>query len=113
MQLSTIQTIKIAISSTTGLSYDALHIYVSLSVFFITAIVLHKPLRSLTPWLTVLLVAVAGELLDRRDDLNQLHYWRWGASLHDVVNTMFWPSVFLCMARCGRFFKSTPGDEWA
>ena len=106
MELSTVQTIKMAVSSTIGLSYDALHVYVSLAVFFTTASVFHKSLRSLIPWLVVLLVAVAGELLDRRDDLSQLHYWRWGASLHDVGNTMFWPSVFLIMARCGVLYNN-------
>jgi hypothetical protein len=105
MELSTVQVIKMAVSSTVGLSYDGLHVYVSLMVFFMIARILHKPLSSLTPWFAVLLIGVAGEVLDRRDDLNQLHHWRWEASLHDIVNTMFWPSVILLMARCGQYFK--------
>src|SRR3569832_603480 len=105
MEISTVQTIKMAVSSTVGLSYDGLHVYVSLMVFFMAARILNKPLHSPMPWLAVLLIAIAGEVLDRRDDFNQLHHWRWEASLHDIVNTLFWPSIILLMARYGQYFN--------
>lgn len=107
METSTAQAIKLAIVSATGLSKDALHIYVGLTFLLTAAAILRKPLRSIIPWLVVLTLAVAGEMVDMRDDITSLGYWRWGASLHDVLNTLFWPSVLLFLARCGIFFGAS------
>jgi hypothetical protein len=101
MEISTVQAIKLAIVSATGLSKDALHIYVGLAVLLAAAAILRKPLRSIIPWLVVLIVAVSGELVDMHDDIASLGYWRWGASLHDVLNTLFWPTVLVLLARLG------------
>lgn len=103
MEISIVQSIKHEIVATVGLSKDALHIYVGLAVFLAAAAVLRKPLRSIIPWLMVLAISVAGELLDMRDDITRLGYWRWGTSLHDVLNTLFWPTVLLLLARMGIF----------
>ena len=99
MKTSAFQSAKLAIISAAGLPKDALHIYVGLAVFLSVAVILRRPLRSLLPWFAVVAVACAGELLDRRDDLATLGRWRWDASLHDVVNTLFWPTVLLILAR--------------
>jgi hypothetical protein len=99
MATSTVQSIKLAIVSATGLSKDALHIYVGLAVFLTVALFSKKGFASWRPWLVVLVIAVGGELLDMRDDFVSLGYWRWRASAHDVVNTCFWPTVLLVLAR--------------
>ena len=110
METSAVQAIKLAIVTATGLSKDALHIYIGLTVLLITAAVLQKPLRSTIPWLAVFTLAVAGELVDMRDDIASLGYWRWGASLHDAINTLFWPTVLLWLARAGVLFGAS-GDR--
>lgn len=107
METSAIQSIKLVIVAVTGLSKDALHIYVGLAVFLAAAIVLRKPLRSNTPWFMVIGVAITGEVLDMRDDVASFGYWRWSASLHDILNTLFWPTVFLLFAKSGIFFQSS------
>ncbi|KQT31050.1 hypothetical protein [Methylophilus sp. Leaf414] len=107
METSAIQSIKLAIVAATGLSKDALHIYVGLAVFLVAAIVFRKPLRSNVPWFVVVSVAITGEVLDMRDDIASLGYWRWGASLHDILNTLFWPSVFLLLAKYGIIFHAS------
>ena len=107
METSAVQSIKLAIVAATGLSKDALHIYVSLTVFLAAAVVLRKPLRSIVPWLVIFAMAIAGEVLDMRDDIASLGYWRWGASLHDVLNTLFWPTVLLVIAKLGFFQTSS------
>lgn len=107
METSAIQSIKLAIVAATGLSKDALHIYVGLAVFLAAVILLRKPLRSIVPWLMVVSVAITGEVLDMRDDISSLGYWRWGASLHDIFNTLFWPSVLLLLAKFGIFFHTS------
>jgi hypothetical protein len=97
--MSGFQELKATIVATTGLSKDALHIYLGLLVLFGVALVLRQSLRSVLPWLAVVLVAVLLELPDMRDDFNSVGHWRWQASLHDIVNTLFWPTVLLFLAR--------------
>jgi hypothetical protein len=43
--------------------------------------------------LPVFIVAGAMEFLDLRDDLTSLGYMRWSASGHDLINTIFWPTI--------------------
>lgn len=104
MESSAVQIIKLAIVAATGLSKDALHIYVGLMVFLGGVFVTRRPIGSLLPWLMVLVVAIAGELVDMRDDLVSIGYWRWLASTHDIVNTLVWPSVLLGLARYSSVF---------
>lgn len=99
MSLSVFQTSKLSLVAMTGLSKDALHVYFGLAIFLAVSLLLRKPLRTLLPWLVVLCAACAGELLDMRDDLRLLGHWRYMASLHDLVNTMFWPTVLALLAR--------------
>ena len=105
-----IQAIKTAIVAATGLSRDALHIYVGLATFFLAAALIKRPLGSFLPWLVVLAVASTGELVDLRDDIVSFGYWRWDASLHDIVNTVFWPTVLLLLARFSNLFGRSAGD---
>ncbi|MDP9140773.1 MAG: hypothetical protein M3O62_08295 [Pseudomonadota bacterium] len=102
METSAVQAVKLAVVASLGLSKDAAHIYVGLSVFLITAWVLRKPWRSVVPWFAVLAVACAGELLDAVDNIRSTGHWIWRASLHDILNTLFWPTVLLLLARCRR-----------
>lgn len=106
METTAVQTIKLAIVAATGLSKDALHIYVGLAAFLIAAVVSKRPLSSLRPWGVVLLVATAGEFVDMRDDFSSFGCWRWSASLHDILNTIAWPTVFLVLARNTRIFDA-------
>lgn len=99
IQSSAAQSLKISIMTATGLSRDALHVHVGLAVFLAAVVVLRRPLRSVLPWLVVLAVAVAGELLDLRDDVSTTGEWRSRDSLRDIVNTVLWPTVLLLAAR--------------
>ena len=102
MEMSTVQSMKLAVEEAAKLSRDALHIYVGLAVFLVAAAVSRKSLRSTVPWLAVLAVAVAGELVDLIDDLVHLGHWQWQASLHDVINTVFWPMALWLYFRRGQ-----------
>jgi hypothetical protein len=105
METSFVQSVKIAIISALDLSRDALHVYAGMAVFLGVAIVFRKPLRSFAPWFAVLVVACAAEALDAFDDLRAFGHWRAGASLHDIVNTVFWPTVLILLARFSRRFR--------
>lgn len=96
MDTSTAQSIKLAIVSATGLSKDALHIYVGMAVY-LTLLVIVRRFRPYIAWVAVLIVAFAGEWVDRRDDIVSLGYWRWQASVHDILNTLFWPTVLTAL----------------
>jgi hypothetical protein len=104
MQTSPVEAIKLAIVAATGLSKDTLHVYVGLATFVLAALILRKPARSIVPWLFVLAVALLGEIVDMHEDLAFFGYWRWLDSLHDIVNTLFWPTALLLLARFSKIF---------
>lgn len=99
METTAVQSFKLAIVSATGLSKDALHIYVGITVFLVARLALRKYANMFLPVAVVVAVACIGELLDMRDDINSLGYWRWGASLHDVVNTALSPFLLTLFLR--------------
>jgi hypothetical protein len=102
---SFVQSLKLDIVGLTGLSKDALHVYVGIGVWLLAAALLRRSISTLRPWLAVLLVACAIEGFDAFDDWVDLGRWRWRASLHDVVNTMLWPTVLALLARYTRLLK--------
>jgi hypothetical protein len=91
--------IKTLLSETLGITKDALHIHIGLAIFLGVALVFRRPLASWLPWLALLAFELANELMD-------VFYWNGrgigfdlGDSPKDVVNTMFWPTVVLLVAR--------------
>jgi hypothetical protein len=105
MAMSAFQSMKHEIVLFASLSKDALHIYVGMGVYLVTAALAQKGLRSAFALLAVLAVAIVGELLDARDDLRIHGRWQVMASLHDLVNTMFWPLALWLLARYSRVMK--------
>lgn len=99
MEDTYVQSIKLAIVATTGLSKDALHIYIGMAALFATAAILRKPLRSFAPWLVVLFIALLGELIDIIDEIIHIGYWNWAISAYDIANTLFWPTVICLFVR--------------
>ena len=102
---SFVQSLKLDIMGFTGLAKDALHIYVGLGVWLLAAALFRRSITTLRPWLAVLVVACVIEGFDAFDDWVQLGRWRWKASLHDVANTLFWPTVLALLARFTRLLK--------
>jgi cell shape-determining protein MreD len=82
-----------------GLAKDALHVYVGLTVMFGSALLFGWRLSSWRPWLAVLIAALAGEAWDIRDRWVIGFPQEWSGNWHDLWNTLFWPSVFLLLAR--------------
>ena len=102
---SYVQALKLDIIGFTGLSKDALHVYVGLGVWLLAAALFRRSITTLRPWLAVLLVACVIEGFDAFDNWVELGHWRWKASLHDVINTLFWPTVLALLARFTRLLK--------
>ena len=103
--MSTFQGYKHELVQIADLSKDALHIYVGLILFLVGAAIAPKGLRSVAALLVVAAAALAGELLDLRDQWHAHEHLKWGASLHDLLNTCFWPLVLWLMARYTRIIK--------
>lgn len=101
METSAIQSAKRTVELILGLSKDALHVHLGLAVFLAASYVVRKRFRAAVPLLAVLAAACLGEIFDARDDMATLGRWRWRSSLHDLLNTMFWPVVFTGLFRLG------------
>jgi hypothetical protein len=102
---SAVQSVKLWAVGFTGLSKDALHVYLGIAVWLLAAAVLRRSITTLRPWLVVLIVALGIEAFDAFDDWVDLGRWRYRASLHDVLNTMFWPTALALLARFTRLLK--------
>ena len=97
MKTSFYQLMKLDILSAVHLSRDAVHIYVGLFCLLLYVIVFRKRIDAWWSLLPVLLLAMGMESLDLHDDYQSLGYFRWGASLHDIINTLFWPFVIVTL----------------
>jgi len=102
--MSALQAVKLWLVDHVHLAKDALHVYVALTVFFGAALLFGWRLRSWRPWLVVAVVALLGEAWDIRDRYVGHIPQNFGANLHDVWNTIFWPSVILLLARRTKLF---------
>ncbi len=94
---------KFRLSQMLGLSPDALHVHVSIMVMLCAAILWRRRMDHLLPWLTVLAIEFLNELLDLSvpaNGENTIH-----ASLHDVYNTMFLPTLVLLCLRFTRTWR--------
>ncbi|HEV7275475.1 MAG TPA: hypothetical protein VGN80_04240 [Devosiaceae bacterium] len=80
------------------LSRDALHVHFGLLIFLLAMVALRKSPASGVPWLCVLGVELVNEALDLMHGHGGLRSTVLGA-LKDIVNTMFWPTIILLLAR--------------
>lgn len=103
--MSAFQSMKLDIVHVASLAKDALHIYVGMTVYLIGAAIARSGLKAAWPIIAVAIVAAAGEALDARDDFRSLGHWRVLASVHDIINTLFWPLVLWLLARYSRVMK--------
>jgi hypothetical protein len=80
-----------------GLTNDAMHIHGSILILFVSAIILRRRPDSIWCWLIVLIA----ELFNEFADLKGLAPGEasMDASVHDLYNTMLWPTVILILGR--------------
>lgn len=84
---------KIWLVGETGLSRDALHIYVALALFVAARLVWRGRFAPAAGLTVVLLAALTGEWLDHRVEILSEAACDSGEHWHDVWNTMLWPVV--------------------
>jgi hypothetical protein len=95
--VSWLQEMKLLLMGSTGLSKDALHIYVGLAVFCLA--LTRWRIGSLPPLLLVLAVALAGEVWDLVDNIRTQVPMQWAGHFKDLWNTLFWPTALTVLAR--------------
>ena len=80
-----------------GLTNDAMHVHGSLLILCVSAIVLRRRPDSIWCWILVFIA----ELFNEYADLRGLAPGEatLDASLHDLYNTMFWPTIILILGR--------------
>ena len=89
---------KIRLIDAVGLTNDAMHIHASLLILFGAAIILRRRPDSLWCWLIVLFAELFNEYADLQGQ--GPGEATIDAAMHDLYNTMFWPTIILL---CGRF----------
>lgn len=76
-----------------GITNDALHVHGGLLILFLTAFILRKRPDNLLCWLVVLMAELFNEFADIRGEAPGEATIN--AGLHDIYNTMFWPSIIV------------------
>jgi len=102
--MSALQSAKFWLIQHLGLAKDALHVHVGLLLFVGSALIFRWPIHGWRPWAVALAGVLIGEAWDLRDSMvyhTRIDLW---ANLHDVWNTMLWPSLLVVLARTTALF---------
>ncbi|WP_207790400.1 hypothetical protein [Sandaracinobacter neustonicus] len=104
--MNPLQEVKWWLMGATGLSKDALHVYVGMGVLLGAAWLGRWRVGDWRPLLAVLLVALAGELWDLIDNIRTNAPMQWRGHGKDILNTLFWPTVLTLLAQTRLFRRS-------
>jgi hypothetical protein len=86
---------KNVLASTLHLSRDALHVHIGLIIFFVGAALLRGPRRFEIAFVGLFVLCVTGELIDAATAWHNVRGPNWLGGAKDIVNTMFWPGIWL------------------
>ena len=107
---------KNGVVSATGLEKDALHIYVGISVYLLSVILLRPifkkySIRAFIALIMVTCIALLGEYLDNRQTITELglagiESTEMMASIHDIINTCMLSYVLYGLTMWTKIFQS-------
>jgi len=107
---------KNGVVSATGLEKDALHIYVGISVYLLSVILLRPifkkySIRAFIALIMVTCIALLGEYLDNRQTITELglagiESAEMMASIHDIINTCMLSYVLYGLTMWTKIFQS-------
>lgn len=89
--------VKLTLGDLFGLSPDVLHLHAGMLVLCIAALVLRRSPLTWRPWLVLLVLECLNELADLMLEGMGSAEATVGAGLHDLVNTMFAPTILLAV----------------
>lgn len=87
--------LKMLIGATLHLSPDALHVHVGLILFLTGAFLMRTQRRFLYSLGWLFGLCMVGEWMDLAHDLGHHHQLRWLNGVKDIVNTAFWPAIWV------------------
>ena len=99
METLAFQGLKLQIVDFVGLSKDAIHIHIGMSVFILTVLVWGKGMITFKCLLPVFIAALGMEAMDLYEDYNAVGYFRWFNSLHNFINTSLWPFIIVVLVK--------------
>jgi hypothetical protein len=97
---------KVWLSQSYGLAEDLLHVHAGLIIFFATALLFQRRMRSLIPISIVYALAIANEIVDVMTPGKSAPQWE---PLVDILNTVVWPTLLFLLAR--RRIKRTASES--
>ena len=97
---------KIWLSQSYGLDENLLHVHAGLIIFFATALLFQRRMRSRVPISLVYALAIANEIVDVMTPGKSAPQWE---PLVDILNTVVWPTLLFLLAR--RRIKRTGSDS--
>ncbi len=112
--MSDYQNAKLIILSILEISKDAIHIHIGLIVFFAAVVLWRKGSIDVRCLIPVVVVASLMEMLDLRDlyiQSGSLHIAALTASVHDLINTLFWPVAIVALAWMGKLNDQRTGRK--
>lgn len=80
-----------------GLTNDAMHVHGSIMILFVSAIILRRRPDSIWCWIIVFVAELFNEFADLKGVAPGEATIE--AAIHDLYNTMFWPTVILILGR--------------
>lgn len=106
----TFRQFKVYVETLTGLDRDALHIYVGILVFLLGLLITRPVFKRHATRLNVALLmatffALLGEYLDLSYHYPHVTGDHLRASIHDMVNTCFWPYLLYALNRWTPIFN--------
>jgi hypothetical protein len=100
---SAYQLLKLKVLAVVPLTKDAAHIYIGFACFVLAVTVLRIRPESFKTLLPGLIVSLAMEISDLRDELVYNGHVLWAASLKDIVNTNLIPLLLVALFRIRSF----------
>lgn len=99
VRTSEYQLLKLKVLDFIPITKDAAHVYVGMVCLLLAVTVFRGRLSSWWVLLPGLLISLAMEAFDFRDDVRSFGRWRVDASLKDIVNTNLLPLLIVFLAR--------------
>lgn len=81
---------KIALGAAVDESDKMLHMHVGLAIYVAVRLALGYGRSPAIAWVVVLAFEAVNETVDR----TAFHSWRRGDTIHDIIDTMLWPTIF-------------------
>jgi len=89
---------KSALEHFLGLSPDAMHVQVSIVMLLFYAVITRRRIYDFLPWILTFVTEVTNELIDLNQPWGSVEA-NWPASRHDILNTMFLPTLIVLVLR--------------